>query len=338
MKAVTVTGEVESSALGVTLPHEHLNCDSRFLCTDKSLPDRPITDIPLEEVRRQPMRFLHNLDMRDESVARDELLKYALQGGRTLVDVTPEMGASRDPLLLRRLSVATGVNVIMACGWYVDAAHSEWVRSATPEELAAALVAEIEAGVGATGVRAGVIGEIGTGDPMTAGEERVVFAAALAHLETGCPINVHMAAGCREVHRVLDTMSSAGLADFSRVVISHMDVQIDLSQQREVIARGAMVEYDTFGHESYPDSRGYMMPSDRQRTEALAELVSEGHGGSLLVSHDVCLRSLWSAYGGKGYTNLLTTGRLQALSAGISEAAFDALLTDNPARIFAFRP
>ena len=338
MRAVTVMGEVEAGELGVTLPHEHLNVDGRFLCTDKSLPDRPITEFTREEVRRHPMRFLNNLDMRDEEVARSELLLFSGAGGRTLVDVTPDMTGSRDPLLLRRLAQSTGVNVIMACGWYVDAAHPERLSGATPEEMAAALVTEIETGVGDTGIKPGVIGEIGTGDPMTAREARVVTAAGLAHVQTGCPVNVHMAAGCREVHRVLDVLGAAGVRDFGRVVISHMDVQIDLPQQREVIQRGAMVEYDTFGHENYPDSRGYVMPTDRSRLEALGTLISEGHVGSLLASHDVCLRSLWAAYGGKGYANLLTSGRRQAPECGIAPDAFETLLVDNPSRVFGFRP
>ena len=318
------------------LPHEHLNSSSSFLCTDPSVPNTPIDDIDPTELRAEPMRFISNLDMSDEPIAGAELARFAEEGGTTLVELTPDARLSRDPALLRRLSEATGVNVIMGTGFYVEAAHPRGLAARPVESIAADLVRDIREGVGPERIRAGIIGEIGTGDPLLPGEVRVLRATAIAQLETGCPINVHMAAGCRHVFAVLRVLADEGITDLSRTIISHMDVAIDLEQHKDVAASGAIVEYDTFGHEDYPDSRGYMMPTDEQRVEALTELVGAGLVESLLVSQDVCFRHLWHHYGGYGYTNLLTRVPSMMTRAGLNADVQDRLFVANPARVLAF--
>lgn len=145
-----------------------------------------------------------------------------------------------------------------------------------------------------------------------------------------------MASGCREVFRVLDLIRSEGVTDPSKVVVSHMDIVLDLEQHRAVLELGAIVEYDTFGHEEYPDSTGKHMPRDEERVEALAQLIGFGYGSRVLVSQDVCMRSLWKTYGGRGYDNLLSRVRPMMASAGIGEAAQTELLLTNPSRIFSF--
>ena len=336
MYAMTVLGPIHRDRLGITLPHEHLNCDSSFLCTDSTAQSIPIELVDPAELRRTPMRFLHNLDMRDEGIATDELRSFVANGGSTIVDVTPIMQQSRDPDLLVRAARASGANVIMGSGWYVGASHPLEIATMSIDQLADVMVDEVTRGKGGSGIRPGVLGEIGTGDPLLPGEERVLRASARAQLRTGCPINVHMAAECREVMRVLDILNEEGITDLGRVVISHMDVAIDLVQQREVASRGAMVEYDTFGHEHYPDSRGRVMPSDVQRLEAIATLATEGLAPSILVSQDVCLRSLWQRYGGKGYVGLLKDIQLLGDDVGVPRELWTTLLTVNPARVFAY--
>ena len=329
-------GAVEAGDLGFVIPHEHLNSSSSFLCTDPSVPDTPIDDIDPAELRAEPMRFISNLDMSDEPIAAAELTLFAEEGGGTLVELTPDAQLSRDPAMFRRLSAAAGVNVIMGTGFYVEAAHPAELAARPVERIAADFVRDIREGVGPDHIRAGIIGEIGTGDPLLPGEIRVLRAAALAQLETGCPINVHMAAGCRQVFAVLGILADEGITGLSRTIISHMDVAIDLGQHKEVAAAGAIVEYDTFGHEAYPDSRGYMMPTDERRVEALAEMVAAGLLDSMLVSQDVCFRHLWRRYGGYGYTNLLTRVRPMMTRAGLLADIQHRLFVANPARILAF--
>ena len=60
------------------------------------------------------------------------------------------------------------------------------------ESIAARLIGEIEDGVGETGVRPGIIGEIGTWEPLHPTEEKVLRAAAAAQQATGLAITVHV--------------------------------------------------------------------------------------------------------------------------------------------------
>ena len=333
MRAISVNGEVEAESLGFVLPHEHVYADARFLCQAPSRPATKVADIPQASLRASPMNFVDNLDMRDESAVTSELDQFVLAGGKTLVELTT-IDLGRDPNLLRRVSSTTGLNLIMSTGYYVGRAHPAALHKISVERIAREF--ELDIRQGRNGIRAGVIGEIGTDDPLDPREARVVRAAAQAHLSTGCPVNIHFAAKCHEVLNVLRIMEDEGVRDFSRIVVSHMDVAIDLIQQKEVAARGAMVEYDTFGHEGYPDSKGNLMPQDEDRVAALSALASWGLLKNVLVSHDVCLKSLWHRYGGRGYDNLLSRIRPMMTAAGLGDLEQHQLFVTNPARVFAF--
>jgi phosphotriesterase-related protein len=334
MYANCVGGLVRDADLGRVLPHEHLNIDQRFLCKEPAPADVGQRPEPAgEDIRRFPMHSPENLNMCDESTAAQEAAAIAQYGGKTIVDVTPR-GLSRDPQLLLRISKATRLNVIMGTGYYTQKAHPPKLADESIVSIAGLMVREITEGV--NGVKAGVIGEIGTDEPLHGEEIRVLRAAGRAHLETGCPVSIHFAGGCRELRHVLRLLSEEGLRDFSRVVICHMDVTLDLEQAQEVADCGAMIEYDTFGHEGYRDSKDNLMPSDERRVEALAELRAQGLLPHVLVSHDVCMRSLWRRFGGYGYTNLFSRIAAMLVRAGFDEADLNLLFVKNPARTFAY--
>ena len=113
-------------------------------------------------------------------------------------------------------------------------------------ELADRLVAEIESGVADTGIRPGIIGEIGTDKPwLSALEERVHRAAGRAARQTGLAITTH------------SVMSAVGLAqlqvfedegvDPARVVIGHADSYPSLDHYLEIIRRGATSSSTSWG-------------------------------------------------------------------------------------------
>ena len=82
----------------------------------------------------------------------------------------------------------------MGCGWYRDHYYpaSAEIDRRSVDSLADELVAEIEQGADGTGVRPGLIGEIGTEKFwMSPTEERVHRAAARAAARTGLPITTH---------------------------------------------------------------------------------------------------------------------------------------------------
>jgi phosphotriesterase-related protein len=172
-KVQTVLGPIEPDAVGITLPHEHLIDDGT---TWVHIPDairdmvtQPITLDTLCWVRYHPF---HNLDDRrllDEDEAIEEALRFKQHGGATIVEVT-SVGLGRDPRALTRISQATGLNVVMGCGYYIGAAHPADMDAKTEEEIAGEIVSDIIDGVDDSGVCAGIIGEIGMSWPPTENE------------------------------------------------------------------------------------------------------------------------------------------------------------------------
>ena len=117
----------------------------------------------------------------------------SLRAGRggTLVDPTLEH-IGRDPEKLRRVSEATGVHVVMGTGFYRAPYYPEFVNKLTTQRLADYMIDEIENGAGGTGIRPGIIGEIGLDKAWVQGvEERVLRAAARAQVATGLALTTH---------------------------------------------------------------------------------------------------------------------------------------------------
>ena len=335
MYAVTVDGLVPSGELGVTLPHEHLYCDLRLYCSPNDSADLPMESIPMDRLRDAPLDFRANLDMRDEALVTEEMRAFKGFGGGAIVELST-VGLAPDHAALRRVSRAAGVHVIAGTGYYTGQTHSDELKRMSVAAIAEGMVREIVEGDSATGIRAGIIGEISTSAPLQASELAVLRAAARAQLLTNCPINIHFAPGLAEVFTVLDVLAAEGLPAFDRVVVSHADDVLDVELHERVMARGAVIEYDTFGNESYPSPWGKPMPTDEERVLAIADLIRHGFLGQILVSHDVCMRSLWLRFGGKGYVNLLDQVAVLFERAGITTTELRRLFIDNPARLLGF--
>ena len=163
---VTVRGPVEPSALGVTLPHEHLflNLENWWVEpgteADREFARKPVTLGLLSSLRYRAMSNWDNIHIDDEETVLREVGAFSDAGGGTIVDVTLR-GIGRDPARLRRVSEAANVHVVCGCGYYVQSAHPPEVEEMTSERLADAMVEELIDGIDGSGIRAGVIGEIG---------------------------------------------------------------------------------------------------------------------------------------------------------------------------------
>src|SRR4029077_9401126 len=220
------------------------------------------------------------------------------------------------------------------CGYYTQGTHPPEVAALPEAELIERLVHDIATGLDGTDVRPGIIGEIGTSSPIHPDEAKVLRVAAAAQVRTGLSINVQVAIFRREAFAALDILEAAG-ADLSRVVISHLDEQPDTAYHRAILERGACVEYDTFGSESYFDGDGSAEPSDRERVDCLIELLDSGFGDRLLVSQDVCTKVQLLKFGGLGYGHILRSIVPRLRRRGVDDATVRKLLVDNPARVLA---
>jgi phosphotriesterase-related protein len=348
----TVLGPVAPEDLGITTPHEHLLVDTRgpywALPEDPALQAFALEPVGLENlglVRRNFVSSRDNLVLDDADLAAAELAQFAALGGRTLVELTlPEIG--RDVRALAEISRRTGVNVIAGCGHYVHLAHPDSLADEPLESIAERIERDVVEGVDGTGIRAGIIGEIGTSHPLHPHEEKVLRAAARAQARTGVALTIHLHPPSRAADEVLAVLDDEG-TDLERVVLGHCDIQLghldatraEVVEQHIALAlRGPYVEYDTCG---FPDAympdvgfyHAFWFPSDRDRAEAIARLFDAGVGDRVLIGQDVCHKFHLTRYGGYGYGHILRSFRTSLRDYGLGDAELQALLVDNPRRM-----
>jgi phosphotriesterase-related protein len=240
------------------------------------------------------------------------------------------MGLKRDPLALRRVSQATGVNIVMGTGWYQKMFHPVDMSERTVEQLADDIVRDVTEGVNGTDVRSGIIGEIGVnGNPIEPNEIKNIRAAAQASRRTGAAITVHKGGcGSDEMHRVLTTFAEEG-ADLSRVVMGHSDILVgDIPFIEELLDRGVVIEFDLMGREAS------LVPSvTAQVAEGIPKLLERGHEDKLVLSHDVCWKVHLKHYGGYGYSYLLEKFLPHLRTVGVTDEQIDKMVVQNPKRI-----
>lgn len=301
-KIHTVLGAIEPAALGRALMHEHIFCDF-YRVTGR-----------LNEL------------LNDEALAAAELQLLRQAGGSALVDVTTS-DLGRDPVALRCVAEETGLHIIMGSGWYRQPYYPPEIDKLPTDQLADIIIAELTEGVAGSGIRAGIIGEIGVDlDYATAQEERVLRAAARAQKATGAPLTTHASmypVGLAQ----LDILQDEGV-DMSRVIIGHCDTYLAQAYHLAILEAGAYVQFDTVG-------RNHMNP-DSRRAEAFVALLRLGWKDKLLLSSDRCFRSDLRAFGGLGYGHVFTTFFDLLRAQGVEDETLDAITIENPRRVLAW--
>ena len=342
-KVLTVQGPIESAKVGVALTHEHLLIDFTTVLTKPSgaselgLMDQPVSLENLWWVRYNWTSNRDNLKLLDEPTAIAEAQDYFRAGGSTLVDVT-SVGIGRDPQALLRISRATGLNIVMGSGYYIDQTHSDWLRKASVDEVARAIIKDIDEGVDSTGIRSGIIGEIGCSWPWTNNEKKVLEAAVSAQRETGAPLLIHPGRNQRAPLELLKAVDKWG-GDLRRTVMGHIERTIyDRGILAEVAATGAYLNFDLFGHDEshYPLAADTYMPADHERIEQIEYLISEGRSSQALLAHDVCSKHRLKRYGGHGYDHIPARIVPRMRARGMHEEDVRMVLVDNPTRMLTF--
>jgi len=205
---------------GTTLVHEHVLVD--FVGADKIAPGRYDRD----EVF---------------AAAKPKLDEVRALGCRRMLECTPNF-LGRDPLLLRRLSDATGVDLWTNTGLYAAGDYKflpAFARIETAEQLARRWILEGERGIDGIkprfikiGVNRGPLGEL---------DRKVVRAAALCSKETGLTIAAHTGDGSAALEE-LDIIAS--IVPASRFVWVHAQNELDHETHAKVGRVGAWVEFD----------------------------------------------------------------------------------------------
>jgi len=302
-EVITVLGTIRPEEMGLTYTHEHL-----FLDAMDHYPG-----------------YGYALVIDDEEVMAKEIEEFTSRGGRTICDVTlDEIG--RDPQRLARFSKRVGIHIVMGCGWYREFGYPPIVAEKTSRELSEVLVQEIEMGVGDTGIRAGFIGEIGTGrHHVKPAEERVFRASALAQAKTGVAITTHTTRWGTLAMEQIAMLEEFG-ADLSRVIIGHLGDRVGVKNLLPIAEKGVYLEIDNIGYLDYQP--------EYVRANNAAALVKEGFVDRVLLSEDICMLNHLKYTGGKGYGYLLEVFLPMLRERGVTDEQIHQMMVINPARAF----
>ncbi|MFB7547703.1 phosphotriesterase [Streptomyces sp. NPDC056154] len=304
----TVTGDLPAgSVTGPALAHEHLVLD-----LDHKGDGAAVLD-----------------PHRHTAAVTTELTALREEFGLGLVVELTCRGMGRDVRALARIAREARIAVVAATGWYYEPFHTPEIDGSSVEELTDTLVQEIAGGIGATGVRPGVLGEIGShGDTPTAPEAKVLRASARAALATGLSVATHAQLGRGGIAQ-LELLTGEGLPAH-RVSIGHQDLLDDPAVHEELAARGAYVAFDTVGKDGYQ--------GDGTRLRLLLALIEAGHADRVLLSCDISRHGYLLDEGGQGYGHLFRSFLPEVRAAGVDDELIDLMTRRNPLRFLTGGP
>ncbi len=335
----TVLGPIAPSELGPTTTHEHIYIDFSFMyrpAEDSPSQEKAEADIALENlgwIRRNYYSNRANLQLMDLETSIKEIKMYRQLGGGAIVDATT-IGIGRNPEALASISRESEVHIVMGAGFYVDNVHPEGMDESNIEDLAIQITSEISEGVNGTGIKAGIIGEVGCTWPLTTNERKSLSAAAIAQQQTGAAILIHPGRNPDAPAEILELLANSG-ADNSRVIMGHLDRTVfEFATLQRIAEHGCYLEWDLFGNEgSYYPLADIDMPSDAQRLEFIRRIADAGYADRIVIGQDIATKHRLVTYGGHGYGHILESIVPRMRRKGFSEGEIRAITVDNPAKI-----
>lgn len=269
--------------------------------------------------------FKHNDDCRldDYALLRDEMKALMARGVRNIVEVTNRyMG--RDVHFIARLMRDTGINVLLSTGYYQQDFYPEHVATRDAQTLAAEMIAEIECGVDGSGLRAGVIAEIGSSEGRITPDE-AKCSTPPPRLPRYGPANLHAyqfqhnGAGAARSAAILRCAGRSGGDWPLRPERQHGNCPApDRSGRVGTVRHHRQNSY-------YPDEK---------RVAMLTALSQRGLLDRVMLSMDITRRSHLRGNGGPGFSYLLDSFVPLLLEAGIGQQAVTSMLQHNPNRFF----
>jgi phosphotriesterase-related protein len=304
---MTVKGWISASQMGPSLSHEHVMVD--FIGADKTGPSR----YDREEVFQ---------------IVLPHLLALKNKGCQTLVECTPAY-LGRDPGLLLRLSVASGLNMLTNTGYYGAAGEKYIPQHAykeTSQQLANRWIAEWKEGIAGTGIRPGFIKSGVDTYPLSTMQTTLVEAGVVTHLATGLTLGIHTGDG----KAALEELAIIRKGDMSPAgwIWIHAQNEKDREIHFRVAKAGGWVSYDGVSENNIGDC-----------IQFLKDMKSAKLMHRVLLSQDAGWYHVGEPRGGT-FNNYITIADhlLPALKEnGFSESELKLLLTGNPAQAFAVR-
>jgi phosphotriesterase-related protein len=313
----TYRGPRRADELGTTLMHEHIFVRDPELELSMMLPEWD----------------------EDRAVERavSGLTRLAELGIDTVVDLTVP-GLGRDPGLVGKVAGRVPLNLVASTGWYSLSklplffqfrGHERLIPG--PDPLVELFVRDIEEGIGTSRVRAALLKVKTSDERITADEERVLTAAAVAAQHTGVSITTHSNPHTRNGLAQQRFLGSLGVA-LDRVVIGHSGDTDEIDHLVELMDAGSTIGLDRFGMEHVLD--------DERRCQTLLELIQRGYADRVVVSHDASFYShvtppSWRSANASNWRmdNIPTRVVPMLRQAGVSSAEIEQVMVKNPQRL-----
>ncbi len=294
----TVLGDINKDLLGITMAHEHFIVD-------------------LDRIRKDGVSKIETVD---EVIPEIELMKDL--GVNSVFEVTTnDMG--RDPIKLKKISEKTGINIVCSTGFYLSEYHYDWLNDLSEEEIADIFINDLTKGIGDTGIKAGLIGEIASSKQNFVGlEKRILKAAGIASVKTGAAVSTHT--GRNTSKETVDILLDVGVNP-DKVIIGHQDLIDDSEYHLSLLERGVNIAFDTCGKSAYV--------KDEVRAKNIIKLIEKGYGNHIVLSNDISRRTYFTSYGQNGYLSVMKIVVPLLKEYGASKEDLDKLLIYNPARI-----
>jgi predicted metal-dependent phosphotriesterase family hydrolase len=307
MTVMTVLGPIDGSQLGRVDAHEHIFLRSPVLPGD---------------------------EFQDLDKMATEVNAVHQSGIDTIVDLTP-IGLGRLATKTAELSRQCGVNVVLATGVHRRAHYpaGHWLYKIDTDQLCDLIARDIIDGIDdrdwqgpepvRTRVRAGIIKLGASYHSIHDSERRWIEAGAKAALQTGVPVAVHTEVGTA-AHDILDALEDLGVP-LDRVMLAHLDRNLDPELHAELAERGAYLGYDTIGRTKYH--------ADRAILDLVENVAALGHADRVLFGTDVGRRTMLRAYGGGPGMDVLGRAFLPRLRARLGGHLEQLAMVDNPRRL-----
>jgi len=289
----------------MTLIHEHVLVD--FIGADKIAPNR----------------------WKHEDVIK-KVLPYLLEikglGIKSLMDCTPAF-IGRDVRLLQKLSQLSGLQILTNTGFY-GASDNKYLPSfaltESAESLARLWINEFENGIEGTAVRPGFIKTGVNPVPLSDLHQKLIKAAALAHLKTGLTICSHTGPALPATQQ-LDILKKQGVHPNAFVWVHASGSEDDFLRLAKA---GCWISLDGISENNLI-----------KNADIVKLLKDNGFLNRVLISHDAGWYRPGEPHGGefKGYTTISDKFIPFLKTNGFSDLDIEQLMVKNPAAAFTVR-
>jgi len=306
-KIMTVNGPIDPQKMGFTLTHEHVMAD--FIGAEKFSKSRYNSD----EVFETSLPFIKDIKAK---------------GVDTFIDCTPAY-LGRDAAILKRLSDATGINMLTTTGYY-GAVNEKFVPKhaygESAQQLADRWTNEWNKGIEDTSIKPGLIKTSTDKGPLTPMQRKLIQAAAITHLSTGLTIAVHSGNGDAAFEQ-LEILKEQGVSPSARIWVH---AQNETNKEMHIRA-GKLKTWVSFD--------GVNLDTLQTNLDHLKTMKEHNLLEQVLVSQDSGWYNVGDPKGGnfKPYTCVITQFIPLLHENGFTQNEIDLIFKKNPAKAFAIR-